>query len=75
MEGGKSKKSVTVEKKFCGKTGTLAGVSSLSGYVFPKNPEKTDPTIFSFIVNGRGKDFWKEKEFSQIVLEMILAQP
>jgi len=60
--------------RFLGKTGTLAGVSSLSGYVFPRNPDKVHPYIFSFILNGRGKDFRKEKEFSHILLEVLMNE-
>ncbi|MCE9624619.1 MAG: D-alanyl-D-alanine carboxypeptidase/D-alanyl-D-alanine-endopeptidase [Deltaproteobacteria bacterium] len=58
--------------RFLGKTGTLNGVSALSGYVFPKNSEKTHPYVYSFIVNGTGKNFWKEKQLAQDILETLL---
>jgi len=60
--------------RFLGKTGTLNGVSALSGYVFPKNSEKTHPYIYSFILNGRGKNFWKEKQMAQDLLETLLNE-
>ncbi len=58
--------------RFLGKTGTLNGVSSLSGYVFPKNTEAQAPLVYSFILNGQGKNFWKEKQVFQDILEMLL---
>lgn len=60
--------------RFLGKTGTLNGVSSLSGYVFPKNSEKSHPFVYSFILNGKGKNFWKEKQLAQDILETLLNQ-
>ncbi|MFO1519563.1 MAG: D-alanyl-D-alanine carboxypeptidase/D-alanyl-D-alanine-endopeptidase [bacterium] len=60
--------------RFLGKTGTLNGVSSLSGYLFPKSGENGHPYIFSFILNGKGKNFWKEKQMAQDVLELLLTQ-
>jgi D-alanyl-D-alanine carboxypeptidase/D-alanyl-D-alanine-endopeptidase (penicillin-binding protein 4) len=58
--------------RFLGKSGTLRGVSSLSGYVFPKNSQSNHPYLFSFIVNGTGRNFWKTKEFSRIALEILI---
>ena len=60
--------------RFLGKTGTLNGVSSLSGYVYPKNSEKDHPFIYAFIVNGKGKNFWKEKQLGQDILQTLLKQ-
>jgi D-alanyl-D-alanine carboxypeptidase len=60
--------------RFFGKTGTLNGVSSLSGYVFPKNSEKSHPYVFTFILNGTGKNFWKEKQLGQDILETLLNE-
>lgn len=60
--------------RFLGKTGTLNGVSSLSGYVYPKNSEKNHPFVYSFILNGKGKNFWKEKQLAQDILETLLNQ-
>ncbi len=60
--------------RFLGKTGTLNGVSSLSGYVYPKNSEKNHPFIYAFIVNGKGKNFWKEKQLGQDILQTLLNQ-
>ncbi|HKX13009.1 MAG TPA: D-alanyl-D-alanine carboxypeptidase/D-alanyl-D-alanine-endopeptidase [bacterium] len=57
--------------RFFGKTGTLNGVSSLSGYVFPKNSE-SEAFVYAFIVNGKGKNFWKEKQRGQAILETLL---
>jgi D-alanyl-D-alanine carboxypeptidase/D-alanyl-D-alanine-endopeptidase (penicillin-binding protein 4) len=60
--------------RFLGKTGTLNGVSSLSGYVYPKNSEKNHPFVYAFILNGKGKNFWKEKQLAQDILETLLNQ-
>ncbi|MFO1464737.1 MAG: D-alanyl-D-alanine carboxypeptidase/D-alanyl-D-alanine-endopeptidase [bacterium] len=60
--------------RFLGKTGTLNGVTSLSGYVFPKNSEKSHPYVYAFILNGRGKNFWKEKQSAQDLLETLLNE-
>jgi D-alanyl-D-alanine carboxypeptidase/D-alanyl-D-alanine-endopeptidase (penicillin-binding protein 4) len=57
--------------RFFGKTGTLNGVSSLSGYAFPKNSE-SEAFVYAFIVNGKGKNFWKEKQRGQQILETLL---
>ena len=57
--------------RFFGKTGTLNGVSSLSGYAFPKNSE-SEAFVYAFIVNGKGKNFWKEKQRGQEILETLL---
>lgn len=57
--------------RFFGKTGTLNGVSSLSGYAFPKNSE-SEAFVYAFIVNGKGKNFWKEKQRGQDILETLL---
>ncbi len=57
--------------RFFGKTGSLNGVSSLSGYAFPKNSE-SEAFVYAFIVNGKGKNFWKEKQRGQEILETLL---
>ena len=57
--------------RFFGKTGTLNGVSSLSGYAFPKNSD-SEAFVYAFIVNGKGKNFWKEKQRGQAILETLL---
>ncbi len=59
---------------FRGKTGTLNGVTSLTGYV-PVQPGRRDgPYLFVFIANGEGESFWKQKEFQQKLLN-ILSTP
>jgi len=60
--------------RFVGKTGTLNGVSSLSGYLFPKGSESNKPAyIYAYILNGKGKDFWKQKQVFQDILELLLS--
>ena len=62
-----------VAGRFFGKTGTLNGVSALSGYVFPKSYEDTHSAfVYTFILNGNGKDFWKQKQVFQDILELLL---
>ncbi len=59
---------------FRGKTGTLNGVTSLTGYI-PVQPGRQDgPYLFVFIANGEGEAFWKQKEFQQKLLN-LLATP
>lgn len=59
--------------RFIGKTGTLNGVSSLSGYLFPLSSEQNQPAyVYAYIINGKGKDFWKQKKLFQDVLELLL---
>ena len=57
--------------RFFGKTGTLNGVSSLSGYAFPKSSD-SEAFIYAFIVNGNGRNFWKEKQRGQEILQTLL---
>lgn len=59
--------------RFFGKTGTLNGVSALSGYIFPKSYEENHHVYaYTFILNGNGKNFWKQKQIFQDVLELLL---
>jgi serine-type D-Ala-D-Ala carboxypeptidase/endopeptidase (penicillin-binding protein 4) len=59
---------------FVGKTGTLNGVTALSGYVFRKSAPQRPPFIFTFIANGRGKDFWQQRDLQQKILELLINQ-
>ncbi|MBL7685047.1 MAG: D-alanyl-D-alanine carboxypeptidase/D-alanyl-D-alanine-endopeptidase [Deltaproteobacteria bacterium] len=59
--------------RFVGKTGTLNGVSSLSGYAFSKENGRK-PYLFAFIVNGKGKAFWENKQSAQNILEKLLEE-
>ncbi len=59
--------------RFIGKTGTLNGVTSLSGYLYPLRSEDKQPSyIYAYIMNGKGKDFWKQKKLFQDILELLL---
>lgn len=59
--------------RFFGKTGTLNGVTALTGYVFPKSYEENHKAyVYSYIINGNGKDFWKLKQNFQDILELML---
>lgn len=59
---------------FLGKTGTLNGVTSLSGYVFRKSSPHSRPYLLAFIANGSGKQFWKMKELQNKILETLINQ-
>lgn len=62
-----------VAGRFFGKTGTLNGVSALTGYLYPKSYEENHSAyIYSYIINGTGKDFWKQKQNFQDILELLL---
>ncbi|EKD41570.1 MAG: D-alanyl-D-alanine carboxypeptidase/D-alanyl-D-alanine-endopeptidase [uncultured bacterium] len=51
------------------KTGTLNGVSSLSGYVLlPAG----DDLIFAIIINGTGLNAWKAHEFQETLLDSLV---
>ena len=58
--------------RFFGKTGTLNGVSALSGYAFPSADSEAGPYAYAFILNGGGKNFWKEKQLQQDILSLLL---
>ncbi len=60
--------------RFFGKTGTLRAVTSLSGYAFPSSGQGEKAFIFSYIINGSGKEFWQQKQLMQEVLELLLQQ-
>lgn len=60
--------------RFFGKTGTLNGVTALTGYLFPKSYEEDHTAfVYTFILNGNGKDFWKQKQLFQDILELLLS--
>lgn len=59
---------------FAGKTGTMNGVTSLSGYVFRKSAPERPPFLLAFIANGNGKGFWQQKEFQKKLLEILINQ-
>lgn len=59
-----------LEWRFRGKTGTLSGVTSLSGFVFPQSGG--GPIALAFIANGNGPGFWKQMQFQQKLLELLI---
>ncbi len=64
----------SLEGYFIGKTGTLNGVTSLSGYAFRKSAPNDPPYLFAFIANGSGQGFWKMKELQGKILETLINQ-
>jgi D-alanyl-D-alanine carboxypeptidase/D-alanyl-D-alanine-endopeptidase (penicillin-binding protein 4) len=63
-----------LEGMFVGKTGTLNGVTALSGYVFRRSAPDRPPFIFSFIANGAGKMFWQQRQLQEKILELLINQ-
>ena len=59
---------------FRGKTGTINGSTSLSGFVFSKSNPNRAPWLFAFIANGQGKDFGRQVELQRKILELLLSQ-
>ena len=58
--------------RFVGKTGTLTGVTALSGYAFPDSAEGEHALIFSYIINGSGKGFWQKKQLMTDLLQFLI---
>ncbi|MDX1386633.1 MAG: D-alanyl-D-alanine carboxypeptidase/D-alanyl-D-alanine-endopeptidase, partial [bacterium] len=59
-----------LEWQFRGKTGTMSGVTSLSGFIIPNSGGKV--LALAFIANGNGPGFWKQMEFQQKLLELLI---
>ncbi len=59
---------------FVGKTGTMNGVTALSGYAFRKSAPGKAPFVFAFIANGAGKPFWAQRQWQQKLLEILINQ-
>lgn len=64
-----------LEGHFRGKTGTLSGVSSLSGLVLPQARGSEGLIIVAYIANGSGKGFWRQLQFQQKLLELLIQTP
>lgn len=60
--------------KFVGKTGTLRGVSALSGFAFPRSGIGEKTYIYSHLINGYGKGFWQQRQLMNQILEILLNQ-
>ena len=60
--------------RFVGKTGTLNGVTALTGFAFPNSGLGEKTYILSHLVNGSGKGFWARKALTQQILELLLSQ-
>lgn len=64
-----------LEGHFRGKTGTLSGVTSLAGIVIPKRNPKQGPLLLAVIANGNGRGFWRQLQFQQKLLELLIQTP
>ncbi len=53
------------------KTGTLSNVASLSGLVYP---EKGEPMVFTFVINGMPGNSPEAQKYENLVLTSMLAQ-
>jgi len=62
------------EGRFVGKTGTLNGVSALTGFAYPITGSGGKLYILSHLINGSGKGFWQRKQMTQKFLELLLSQ-
>ena len=60
--------------RFFGKTGTLRGVSTLSGYAYPLSGSGEKTYIYSHLINGSGKGFLQQRQLMLQVLELLLSQ-
>lgn len=58
--------------RFVGKTGTLNGVSALTGYAYPLDGSGKTTYIVSHLINGSGKNFWARKHLNQKILEVLV---
>lgn len=63
-----------LEGRFVGKTGTLRGVSTLTGFAYPISGAGKKTYILSHLINGSGKDFWRRKQLTQDIIQLLLSQ-
>lgn len=63
-----------LEGRFVGKTGTLNGVSTLTGFAYPISGSGNKTYILSHLINGSGKEFWKRKQLTQKFIQLLLSQ-
>lgn len=60
--------------RFVGKTGTLRGVSALSGFAYPASGAGEKTYIYSHLINGSGKGFGQQRQLMRQILELLLNQ-